>query len=66
MLGLGLKPDKRNIEAAKELKNNNTQLDRETIKKVLDAVVKFKDLTFDKAAFWCRRESVPGKKPYKV
>ena len=34
LLGLGLKPDKRNIEAAKELKNNNTQLDRETIKKV--------------------------------
>lgn len=62
LLGLGLKPDKRNIEAAKELKNNNTQLDRETIKKVLDAVVKFKDLTFDKAAFLVSKGISPGEK----
>lgn len=62
LLELGLKPDKRNIEAATELKNNNTPLDREAIKKVLDAVVKFKDLTFDKAAFLVSKGISPGEK----
>ncbi len=62
LLELGLKPDKRNIEAATELKNNNAPLDRETITKVLDAVVKFKDLSCDKAAFLVSKGISPGEK----
>lgn len=62
LLGLGLKPDKRNVEAATELKNNNAPLDRETITKVLDAVVSFKDLSFDKAAFLVSKGISPGEK----
>lgn len=62
LLGLGLKPDKRNVEAATELNNNNAPLDRETITKVLDAVVRFKDLSFDKAAFLVSKGISPGEK----
>lgn len=62
LLELGIKPDKRSMEAAREIKSNEIPLNKETINKVIDAVAKFKHLTVDKAAYLVSKNIIPEEK----
>ncbi len=62
LLQLGIKPDKRNMEAAAKIRANGAQINTETITKVVDAVVRFKNLTIDKAAYLISNNIAPEEK----
>ncbi len=51
LLSIGIKPEAKNIEIAKELKTNGLPINRENFDKVIDTVLKFKDISPAKAAF---------------
>ncbi|NLG89965.1 MAG: flagellar hook-length control protein FliK, partial [Clostridiaceae bacterium] len=59
---LGIKPDRRNMETAAELRANGTQLNAENITKVVDAVLRFKNLGIAKAAYLVSNNIIPEEK----
>ncbi|HOM02732.1 MAG TPA: flagellar hook-length control protein FliK [Acetivibrio sp.] len=62
LMQLGIKPDKRNMEAAAGIRANGAQINAETIAKVVDAAVRFKNLTVDKAAYLVSNNITPEEK----
>ncbi|WP_265447776.1 flagellar hook-length control protein FliK [Acetivibrio straminisolvens] len=65
LIQLGIKPDKRNMEAAAKIRANGASINAEAITKVIDAVIKFKNLTVDKAAYLVSNNIVPEEKNIK-
>jgi len=51
LVKLEIKPDNKNIEIAKEIKQNDIPLNKEMFGKIADAIKTFKNLTPEKAAF---------------
>lgn len=62
LIELGIKPDKRNMEVASRIRDSGALINTETITKVVDAVVRFKNLTIDKAAYLISNNIVPEEK----
>lgn len=51
LIDINIKPDKNNIEIAKEIKQNNLPLNKDIFSKIADSILAFKNVTPQKAAY---------------
>lgn len=51
LMDINIKPDKNNLEIAKEIKYNNLPLNKDTFGKIADTIIAFKNMTPQKAAY---------------
>ncbi len=51
LMDINIKPDKNNLEIAKEIKQNNLPLNKEIFGKLADTIIAFKNVTPQKAAY---------------
>lgn len=62
LIELDIKPDSKNMEIAKEIKQRDLPLNKEVFGKIADAIVAFKNFTPQKAAFLVANNIIPEEK----
>lgn len=59
---IGIKPDSRALKVAAELKSKGIPLDKVSIDKILENIVRFRDLSPEKAAYLVSKNIIPAEK----
>ncbi len=62
LIELDIKPDKKNMEIAKEIKQTDLPLNKEVFGKIADAIIGFKNFTPQKAAYLVANNIIPEEK----
>ncbi len=62
LIELDIRPDKKNMEIAKEIKQNDLPLNKEVFGKIADAIIGFKNFTPQKAAYLVANNIIPEEK----